>query len=243
MTTTAGRMSATTARRPAPASPSAAYRRGALMGAHRVSPAADADFYPTPPWAARAMADLILRLDPSARSVWEPCCGAGHMVHGLRDYFADVVASDLLAYDGNALFDFTQPGPAPVRKDWIAFNPPFNRLAEFIDRALERAGRGVAVLSRVATLETMGRFDLVHGAQGHAVFAPFAERVPMHKGRWEPDGRSAAFYAVLLWFKPVVGFVRPQVLGEPRAVTIPFPPGTQDRFERPGDVERFGVRG
>lgn len=242
MTTTAGRMPVTTRQAMAPPVPTPAYRRAALMSAHRVSPSSDADFYPTPVWAARAMADLILQLDPPARSVWEPCCGAGHMVHGLKDSFERVVASDLLSYDGNALFNFAAPGPSPVRTDWVAFNPPFKLLGEFIERGLERARRGVAVLARVATLETSGRFDLVHGEAGHTVFAPFAERVPMHKGRWEPEGSSAAFYAVFIWFQPGVGFPRPLAMGQRRAVTIPFPPGTQARFERADDAALFGVR-
>ena len=35
------------------------------------------DYFPTPPWAARAGGELIRRLDPPARTCWEPACGDG----------------------------------------------------------------------------------------------------------------------------------------------------------------------
>jgi hypothetical protein len=214
-----------------------------LQSAHRISPQDDSDFYPTGPWGARAGAELVKRLDPGATKAWDPCCGAGHMVHGLRDYFPTVVASDLLAYNGNSLFDFTARVASPVRADWIFGNPPFKALNEFIELGLARARRGLAIVAKLSTLETLGRYDLVHGEQGHAVFAPFIERLPMHKGRWEPKGSTAASYAWFIWFKPGVGFPRPVVLGAPRAVTIPIPPGTRERLTRADDAERFGVRG
>lgn len=45
------------------------------------------DFYPTPPWAARAGAELISEIDPEAKTVWEPACGQGHMAEPLGEYF------------------------------------------------------------------------------------------------------------------------------------------------------------
>ncbi|MBX3480103.1 MAG: hypothetical protein KF842_06860 [Caulobacter sp.] len=226
-----------------PPAPSPVYRRAALMSAHRVSPVDDADFYPTPPWGARAGAELVQALDPGGWTAADPCCGAGHMVHGLADYFPRVIGSDLYAYDGNPLFDFVGGTAYPRAVDWFFFNPPFNRLAEFIETGLAQARRGVACLMRVAGLETTGRFDLMHGAGGHDVFAPFAERLPMHKGRWEPEGSSAAFYAWHVWTKPCVGLVKPVLLGAPRAVTVPIGPGTRTRLTRDSDAVLFGVRG
>ena len=37
----------------------------------------DLEFFPTPPWAARAGGELIRQLDPEAVNCWEPACGAG----------------------------------------------------------------------------------------------------------------------------------------------------------------------
>ena len=52
------------------------------------------DYFPTPPWAARAGAELVQRLDPLAKTVWEPACGEGHMAGPLAEYFS-VCASDI----------------------------------------------------------------------------------------------------------------------------------------------------
>jgi hypothetical protein len=241
MNTSAARM-LTRQAQPPPA-PTPVYRRAALMSAHRVSAVDDADFYPTPPWGARAGAEIVLAIDPAARVAADPCCGAGHMVHGLKDYLPRVVASDLHAYNGNALFDFIGGKPYPVAVDWFFMNPPFNRLGEFIEAGLAQARRGVACLMRVAGQESGGRFDLMHGPGGHDIFLPFAERLPMHKGRYEPEGSSAAFYAWHVWAKPCVGLVKPVVLGAPRAVTVAIPPGTRARLTRDTDAQMFGVRG
>lgn len=220
-----------------------------LLSAHRISADDDPDFYPTPPWAARAGGALIKRLDPHARSVWEPACGAGHMAHGLRDDFPTVFASDAYPYDGNAIWDFLQEGRPCARElpcegpDWVVTNPPFNRLDGFIRRAWAHARRGVALLVRAAAIETQGRHQLLTRDCPLTVFAPFSERVPMHKGRWEPDGTTAAFYAWLIFMKPAL---RPQrfmarIGGELHPAVMWIAPGAEARLSRPGDAGLFGA--
>lgn len=214
-----------------------------LLSAHRVSPDSDPDFYPTPPWAARAGAELVLQLDPRARTVWEPACGAGHMAHGLRDYFPTVHMSDIGRYDGNQVIDFLGLAAERPAVDWIITNPPFNQAEAFIRLAWERARRGVAMLMRAAGLETQGRHRLLTDDCPLTVFAPFSERVPMHKGRWEPDGTTAAFYAWFIWLKPAL---RPERFmarspGGPRAAVWLIAPGAEARLTRENDARLFGV--
>ena len=222
----------------------------ALSNAHRVSPPDDPDFYPTPIWGARAGAELVMRLDPQARTVWEPACGAGHMVHGLRDYFVCPLASDAYPYDGNAIFDFVNsppPGPGwPLgtwRVDWVMTNPPFAHAEAFIRRSWAVARRGVALLMRAAALETIGRHPLLYADCPLTVFAPFSERLPMTKGRWEPDASSAAFYAWFLFLKPAL---RPQrfmarVGDQLLPAVLPIAPGTAERLTHPDDAGLFGA--
>lgn len=216
----------------------------ALMSAHRVSPPDDADLYPTPPWGGRAGVELVKLLDPDAWSAWECACGPGHLDYVLREYFAEVFASDAYDYGWNPIYDFTTPGPSPFQADWIITNNPFNRTAAFIQLALERAARGVALLMRTAALETVERHALMYGQQPLTVLAPFSERLPMHKGRWEPDGSTAAFYSWFIWVKPcawgVVG-PPPMVMGRPRPLIIDIPPGTKRRLTRPDDAARWGA--
>lgn len=215
-----------------------------MLDANRDKSADATDFFPTPPWAGRALAELVQRYDPAARRIWEPACGAGHLVHALRDYFPLVLASDAYPYDGNPIFDFLTPGPAGSA-DWIVTNPPFANIGDFIRLAYARARRGVALLMRAAALESCGRYELHTDECPLTVFAPFSERVPMHKARWEPDGTTAAFYAVFLWLKPVL---RPQRFmargpdGLWKAATDIIPPGQEDRLTRPDDLALFGAR-
>jgi hypothetical protein len=70
--------------------PSLPFGGNAVMSSRVATAPDELDYFPTPPWAARAGAELIKRLDPAARSCWEPACGQGHMAHGLADYFAEV---------------------------------------------------------------------------------------------------------------------------------------------------------
>lgn len=218
--------------------PSKRPRDHRVVMASRMDHADEADFYPTPPWAARAGAELIRALDPGAVSSWEPACGAGHMVHGLRDYFDVVHASDAYLYDGNAIHDFTGGDVPPVRADWIVSNPPFGQIEAFIRAAHAQAVRGVAMLMRAAVLESEGRYPLLYGECPLTVFAPFSERVPMHKGRWEDDGSTATFYAWFIWLKPERRARRMMARVGDRfyPATLPIAPGQRKRLARASDA-------
>jgi hypothetical protein len=217
----------------------------AVMASRQPTEADDPDFYPTGPWGGRAGAEIVRRFDPRARIVWECACGAGHLEHGLKDYFPKVLASDKYPYDGNRIVDFLADdvdGPAP---DWIITNPPFGdgRAEAFVRRAYEVAERGVALLMRAAMLETLGRYPLLYQDCPLTAWAPFSERLALTKQRWEPDASSAAFYAWFFWLKPVL---RPhrfmaRVFGEWRPATIPIPPGTEARLTHPDDARLFGA--
>lgn len=205
---------------------------------------ADPDFFPTPPWGARAGGELVKRLDPGTGVCWEPACGAGHMAHGLRDYFPRVLASDAYAYDLNTVHDFVTDGDCPWGPvDWIVTNSPFNQIEAFIRLSYERAERGVAMLARAALLETVGRYSLLYRDCPLTVFAPFSERLPMAKGRWDPDLSSAAFYAWFVWLKPALRPRRYMVrIGDDWfPATVPIPPGTEARLTHPDDARLFGV--
>lgn len=171
------------------------------------------NFFPTPPWAARTGGELVRMLDPAARSVWEPACGQMHMAGPLAETF-DVTASDVHDYGGNIVADFTAgwrepegPGgrmdPARVlwhsAPDWVVTNPPFAKAEAFVHQGLRVARRGVAVLCRLAFTESVGRYGLM---QRKALTAPFAERVPMQLGSWDPDLSSATAYAWFVWLQP-----------------------------------------
>ncbi len=237
----------TTGTRLAPSGQDGRARRIGLMDAHRLSPVDDNDFYPTPPWAARAACEHVLRFDPQAPRfiAWESACGAGHFVHGARDYFPRLFASDAYDYGWHQIHDFLGDAPPPVEAGWIIGNPPFGELEAWIRRAWALASRGVALVVRMAAAETIGRFPLLyHGETPLTVLAQFIERVPMHKGRYEVDGSTAAFYTLLVFLKPALRPRRLMVRFEGRWYpgNIPIEPGAEKRLFRPDDAVLFGAR-
>lgn len=198
------------------------------------------DFSPTPPWATRALLEIVLPQTGAARefaSAWDPACGEGHMTGVLEEYPIAVVGTDIFDYsDGSKMppcwlrkQDFLdKKAEAPV-VDWIVTNPPFGDKTEpFVLRALELASVGVAMFVRLQWLESIGRYEAIFRDRPPTIIAFFAERVPLHMGRWEPDGATATAYIWLVWKKGAA----------PRA---PFwiPPGQRKALERSGDRERF----
>lgn len=202
------------------------------------------DFFPTPPWAARAGAELIGELENrrgmsiGTMTAWEPACGEGHISQPIAEYFASVFASDIHAYGypDAARFDFLTVADYPpencLAAEWIITNPPFLKAAEFVERGLRVAKRGVAVLCRQAFLESERRFKLIFGGP-LTVFAPFIERVPMQLGSWDPAASTATAYAWFVFHKAATQIA---------PIVIPIPPGTKARLTKPDDVARFARR-
>jgi len=180
-------------------------------------------YFPSPPWSARAVCDVIEGeigcLDQ--RTCWEPAAGKGHLAHGLKDYFRFVWQTDIHDYDGYGSLDFLTSGEPAERPDFVITNPPFPLAADFVRCGLEIATVGVAVLARLAFLESAGRYDLMSRL---TLLAPFSERVPMQLGSWDPGLSTATSYAWFCWCHDV-----------PRQPVHMIPPGTRARLTRPSD--------
>ena len=191
-----------------------AQNRSSAVMQQRREPADSLDFFPTPPWATRALVEHVLigrgwlGKHLAEMTAWEPACGAGDMARPLRDYFHTVIASDVHDYgdhqDCVANFLYPEAWPAPLAKfkpDWIITNPPFRLAEPFLRVALAHARVGVALLLRIAILEGVGRYEALyrHVATRPYVVAQFAERVPMFKGRLDPTGSTATAYCWLVW--------------------------------------------
>ena len=191
------------------------------------------EFFPTPPWGARAGAEQLLAVDPGAWSFWDPCAGQHHMAAPLAEYSPLVHRSDIHDYGmGDLVEDFTDDRQAGPEADWIVANPPFGRAADFVRLGLQRARRGVAILQRLAFTETGDRYALFDGGEYPLTrLAIFSERLPMTLGAWRPKGDTATAYAWFIWRKG--------------AAPLPpawIPPGTRDRLWARDDVQRFAWR-
>lgn len=180
-------------------------RQNLAVVARRVEPAASLDFFPTPPWGTRAFCEHVLPAvwpwpDLHRGEAIEPACGEGHMAVALAEYFDRVTASDIHPYGYGLVEDFLH-GYATYRADWVITNPPFNKAEAFVLHGLAVATRGVAMLVRTAFLEGQGRFAKLFSRRPPQLVAQFVERLPMHKGRWEPDGKTATAYCWIVWLK------------------------------------------
>lgn len=212
--------------------------RSHAVVARRHEPADSRDDFPTPPWAARALMGMIRDLDmfpdsPPFKTLtcWEPCAGRGYMSSALSETFGTVVASDIHDYGvGFDVCDFmgeSQHHDGDV--DFIVTNPPF-RLAEAVAiQAIRRARHGVALLVRTQWIHGIRRHGLFFKDKGPrqqrpAWILPFAERVPMVRGRLDPKASTATDYSWIVWNKGYAGDTRLDVIDPCRK-----------RLEQPGD--------
>ena len=213
-----------------------AQNRSAAVMQQRVEAADSLDFFPTPPWATRALVEHVLvptrwpKFVLSAARCWEPACGQGDMLRPLRETFGEVFGSDIKEYAGEqaARCDFLIPWdcpPASASFQWVITNPPFRLAAQFIERGLDVAADGVAMLVRQAFLEGEERYLSLWSVHPPAIVAPFAERVPMFRGRLDPEGSTATAYCWLVWDKR---------LRRPRPEVCWIPP-CRSQLERRGD--------
>ncbi len=192
----------------ATALPRPAARGSTAVMARRREPPAALDYFPTPPWATRALFRHVLPAIGvgAISSVWEPACGEGHMASVVAEFVgSSVKASDIFDYGyGIAPVDFLTD-PHLVRPAWIITNPPFSIACEFTLRALDLATEGVAMLVRTQWIEGIGRYENLFRDQPPSLYAPFVERVPMVKGRWDPNAATATSYAWFVWRKAFSG--------------------------------------
>lgn len=198
----------------------------------RVEPDDSLDYFPTPPWATRALLNHVLPAlglsGQRLKSAWEPACGEGHIAEVLTEYADTVFATDIFNYGYGAIGDFLQKN-SEIEADWIITNPPFGSKTEaFVLRAIELAAVGVAMFVRMQWLETKGRYERIFRTNPPTIIAFFAERVPLCKGEWKPDGDTLTAYVWLIWMKGC-------------APQAPFwiPPDCRDTLSLPDDADRF----
>lgn len=165
----------------------------------RVEPHTSLDYFPTQPWAVRALCEFLraeLGEDLAKRQCWEPACGEMHMARVLAEYFAAVRASDVFQYGGNELVDFVGFYPWAKRDatDWIVTNPPFQLAEPFIKRALRLARRGVVMVVRSAFTEGDERYEALFRPDIRPAYVvSFVERVVLLRGRLIRTGAPDPF--------------------------------------------------
>lgn len=189
------------------------------------------DDFPTPPWAGRALvAHVLHRYMPSmpstSWSLWEPAVNRGFLLRGLSSYFGTLHASDVCDYGiGAEVADYLRT-PAHNVFDFVITNPPFVLAHAFISKALFEARLGCAFLVRTSFLEGVNRYDSLWSRQPPTFVAQFSERVPMVKGRCDPEASTATSYCWVGWLK-----------GSARQSSMMWIPPCRRELERAGDYD------
>ncbi len=200
--------------------------------AQRHEPHDSLDFFPTPPWATRALCEGLAQRDAALKhkTAWDPACGQGHMIRPLSEYFELAYGSDVHPYGVGEVRDFLQHGDEPTF-DWIITNPPFRLAEQFAHKMINLARVGVAILVRTAFLEGIGRYRDLFDKRPPAHILQFTERVPMHRGRLVADGSTATAYCWIIWF------TRPHRPMPADATGFGWIPQCRRALEKPHDYE------
>lgn len=221
--------------------------RSSAVMQQRVELADGLDYFPTPPWATRALFEHVLTdqiKHLQHETVWEPACGEGHMAKPLSEYFGRVITSDIADYretfpEQGYVHDFTGTAPLPDeiptqgQKPQIVTNPPFNQAEAFVRQA-QLIGADIALLVRTAFLEGVKRHGQLFSVTPPSIIAQFSERVPMVKGRLDRRASSATAYCWLYWR------YWQQVPGSAYESKFVWIPPCRKKLERPYDYPHDG---
>ncbi len=160
------------------------------------------DLYETPDVATRALLHTG-ELDHFWRSViWEPAAGRGAISRELIAAGFNIVATDLIAYDGAdpgiaTPIDFFTVQKPPAGAGIIVTNPPYKDADAFVRHGLE-LGLPMIVLMRLQALEGSGRSDLIDRRLRRVWLG--IERLPtMHREGWRGP-RTKSGGAPFGWF-------------------------------------------
>jgi hypothetical protein len=156
----------------------------------------------------------------------------------VEEYIAIVKAGDIFDYGyaptcqrDPSVSDFLDPDTRsfpPV--DLIITNPPFSTADDFALKATVEANIGAAMLVRTQWIEGLWRYEKLFCPCAPTLFAPFVERVPITKGRWDPAASTATSYAWFVWMR-----------GAKRLPPFWIPPGCRKRLTCRRDIARFAA--
>jgi hypothetical protein len=157
------------------------------------------DFYPTPPWATRALIDN----ERFSGDIWECACGDGAMSRVLEETGNAVRSSDLFDRGfGEVSVDFRYSSFTSVN---IVTNPPFNASEEFVHSGLKKAQKKFALLLRLAFLEGAGRQKTIFHKSPPSRVWVFSERITFYPKDAVQKGSGTTAYAWFVWDRDHVG--------------------------------------
>lgn len=175
---------------------------GKLAGGNPERGRVDNDFYATDPSSTRGLLDAVTF---EGNRFLEPCCGQGHIVKVIKEYYpnADITAIDIedrgfgtsgidfLTYQSDELFDN------------VITNPPFVLAQEFIEHSLDlvKDGGKVAMFLKVQFLEGTKRKEFFDKAPLKYVYVFRARQSPWMNGSpVDEKGKKWSSTMCFAWF-------------------------------------------
>lgn len=176
------------------------------------------DWYSTPPSEVLNILEH-LQYDFSNQTILEPCCGGGHMIEGINEYFEEnsqcpskCIGTDFkdrgytstkwhLEYG----LDFLADDYPYDKADVIIMNPPFSIIEPFMIRALEIAQSKVIMLARTQVIEGKGRYEKIFKDNPPTYVYQYIDRIQCWKNGEKPTGTSAQAYCWVIWDKEKAG--------------------------------------
>lgn len=151
------------------------------------------DFYPTPAWATYA----LIENECFSGTIWEPACGDGAMSKVLKKTGCKVRSTDLYERGyGKGRIDFLRSSRRCAN---IITNPPFHSAQEFAEQALRLADEKVALLLRLAFLESAHRARTIFSKSPPSRVWVFSERITFYKAGAARRGSGTTAYAWFVW--------------------------------------------
>jgi len=180
-------------------------RAQSIIGSNNDGGRPENDFYPTPPEGTLG----LLKFESFIGNIWEPACGDGSMSKVLESAGYSITSTDLepRGYGTQGDFFFFGSLLAPN----VVTNPPFRLAQEFADRALALGCEKLALLCKLAFLETKGRGLWLPTTPLKSVYV-FSERLSMSRNGEELQNGGMIAFAWFVWErgyqgKPMIGWI------------------------------------
>jgi len=190
------------------------------------------DFFPTPPYATRALFRYLLpayedRAVAENYSIWDPACGAGHMNRVFDEYgFRLNIASDIgdYGYGPQDEVGSFQELAKTKEADLIVTNPPYGDMQAFVDLGLARSNEALALLTRIQFLEGQNRYHGLFSTRPPTIVGIFSDRIPFKMNVVVPKAPKMFTHIWAVWIHGA----------EPQPLRW-IPPDAQQLLERAED--------
>ena len=166
---------------------------------------AEHDYYATEPKAV----DFLLEVEKFNGTVWENCCGEGHLSKRMIELGLDVVSTDLIDR-GFGIGDVNFLETNTIFNGDIVTNPPYKYAVKFIEHALDiiPTGNKVFMFLKLQFLEGKSRKELFKKYPPKFVYVSSSRILCAKNGDFEgmkKSGGSAVAYAWYEWEKGYTG--------------------------------------